>query len=110
MTARRNRIPYGPCLLAALCLILAGCAGAPAAAPGAQGAASGAQGAAPGAAALAPETEVTWSEEALAAFQKEVPKMVQKVAKKETERKAREKGKALIDMALYEEIKKESGH
>jgi hypothetical protein len=59
---------------------------------------------------LAPDAVVTWADDAWAAFQAEVPKAVQKIAKKQIEKEARERGIALIGMALYDEIKKEQGH
>ena len=53
---------------------------------------------------------VSWTEEALALFQAEVPKMVQKIAKKEMEKQARAQGKTEIDTAFYEEQKAAAGH
>jgi hypothetical protein len=57
-----------------------------------------------------PEAElapVAWTDEAKAAFEAEVPAMVKKIARKTMEKKARERGIALIDMAFYLEMKKE---
>jgi hypothetical protein len=59
---------------------------------------------------LPPDAVISWTDEALQAFQTEVPKMVQKIARRQMEKQARERGIAVIDMAFYEEIKKEQGH
>jgi hypothetical protein len=54
--------------------------------------------------ALAP---VAWTPEARAAFEAEVPDMVKKIAAKKLEERAREQGLSVIDLAFYEEAKKE---
>ena len=53
--------------------------------------------------------QVTWSNDAWAAFQAEVPKAVQKIAKKQMEKEAREQGVSVIDMDFYNKVKKEQG-
>ena len=58
---------------------------------------------------LDPSVVVEWVPEVAEQFAKEVPKAVQKIAKKETEKQARLRGKALIDQALYDELKAEMG-
>jgi hypothetical protein len=52
---------------------------------------------------------ITWTPEAEAKFVAEVPKAVQKIARKGAEKKARAKGITVIDLAFYEELKKEQG-
>lgn len=52
---------------------------------------------------------IAWDEDAWSCFQAEVPKAVQKIAKKAMEKKARERGLKIIDMAFYQEMKKEQG-
>lgn len=59
------------------------------------------------ASAASDDYPVEWTDEAARAFAAEVPKMVQKVARKGAEKKAREKGLHVIDMAFYTELKKE---
>ena len=86
---------------AALVIGLASCASTPSA--------GSAQNAPATVQSLPPDAPVAWTDDAWAAFQTEVPKMVQKIAKKQMEKEARERGIALIDMAFYEEIKKEQG-
>jgi hypothetical protein len=112
-------------LSAAAAVLLAGaCATAPrgidaraaAATPAPAASPDAASGAVP-ASSAAPETgpaesppaqaALTWTEEAKAAFEAEVPAMVKKIARKSMEKKARERGIELIDMAFYNEIKKE---
>jgi hypothetical protein len=88
--------------LVAAALGLASCASAP------QPAAAGTDGAVT-AAPLPADTVITWTDEAWAAFQSEVPKAVQKIAKKATEKEARDRGIPVIDMDFYNEIKKEQG-
>jgi hypothetical protein len=88
---------------AALASGLVGCAGAPAAKnqePSVEQAA---------AEPAVEQAAVTWADDAWAAFQAEVPKAVQKVAKKQIEKEARERGVSIIDMEFYNEIKKEQG-
>lgn len=55
------------------------------------------------------QAEVVWTDEALALFNAEVPKFVQKVARKSMEKKARERGISLIDKTFYLEMKQEQG-
>ena len=81
-------------LLVAL-LALSGCASAPPPGPAVE--------------PLDPSVAVEWVPEVAEQFAKEVPKAVQKIAKKETEKQARLRGKALIDQALYDELKAEMG-
>jgi hypothetical protein len=90
----------------AAALALASCASTqgPAAAQPAGGNAGGGQ-----TAAGAQAAQVAWADDAWAAFQAEVPKAVQKIAKKQMEKEAREKGVALIDMDFYNQVKKEQG-
>jgi hypothetical protein len=85
---------------------------APAASPAAD-IASGAVPASSDAAATVPaesppaQAALTWTDEAKAAFEAEVPAMVKKIARKSMEKKARERGIEVIDIAFYDEIKKE---
>ena len=58
---------------------------------------------------LPADAVITWTDDALQAFTAEVPKAVQKIARRQMEKEARERGIAVIDMAFYEEIKKEQG-
>lgn len=98
----------GTALILAACAALSICACATA--PTARGLAEPAEPAAASAGSpsagpkLAP---IPWTDEAAAAFEAEVPAMVKKIAKKTMEKKARERGLALIDMAFYQEMKKE---
>jgi hypothetical protein len=91
------------CMVLALVatLGLASCATAPAPTPDAKGSAA--------VAPLAPDAVITWADNAWSTFQSEVPKAVQKIAKKQMEKEARDRGIALIDMDFYNEIKKEQG-
>ena len=80
-------------------LALAGCASVP---PGA---------ARPAAVKPLPDDAVvTWTDDAWTAFQAEVPKAVQKVAKKQAEKEARAAGQSVIDMTFYDELKKKQGY
>jgi EmrB/QacA subfamily drug resistance transporter len=84
-------------------LLVAGCATTrPQAAPAMP--ATLATPATPATPALAP---VAWTPEARAAFEAEVPDMVKKIAAKKLEERAREQGLSVIDLAFYEEAKKE---
>jgi hypothetical protein len=62
------------------------------------------------AAPLLENAVIAWTDEAQAAFTAEVPKMVQKIARTQMEKKARDRGISTIDMEFYIEMKKESGH
>jgi hypothetical protein len=103
----------GACIGAAA--FLASCATVP---PAAQAAEAAGPAAAPAAAAaasperapLAADAAVTWADDALAAFQSEVPRAVQKIARKQMEKTARQRGVSLIDMEFYLGMKRESGH
>ena len=90
-------------LAACLAFSLIACASAPASRARPEPSATPAPQASPEA-ELAP---VAWTDEAKAAFEAEVPAMVKKIARKTMEKKARERGIALIDMAFYLEMKKE---
>jgi hypothetical protein len=98
----------------ALALGLASCASAPRAENAPAGRAAEAS-AAPAATAeqaaggSGQAAQITWADDAWAAFQAEVPKAVQKIAKKQMEKEAREKGISVIDMDFYNEVKKEQG-
>lgn len=109
MTTRIMRCLSCAILICGTCALLASCATQPksastSAAPAPSSAVSGQQQAVTGTSADYP---VEWTDEAAAAFAAEVPKMVQKVARKGAEKKAREKGLRVIDMAFYTELKKE---
>jgi hypothetical protein len=97
----RNKLRLAVAIFCATFLAVS-CATAPAAKPAVTPA--------PSTASAAPAAElqpIAWSDEAKAAFEAEVPAMVKKIARKSMEKKARERGLTLIDMAFYSEIKKE---
>lgn len=94
------RIRWTVAAVAAAAFALAGCAGTPPA-----GAARAAV-----VKPLPDDAVVTWTDDALAAFQAEVPKAVQKIAKKQAEKDAREAGLSVIDLAFYEGLKKKQGY
>jgi hypothetical protein len=94
-------------LVTAMLLGLGACAGAPRAAGGSDN--PGSNPAATSPAPLPPDAVISWTDDAAAAFKAEVPKAVQKIARKQMEKEARERGIALIDMAFYNQIKKEQG-
>lgn len=108
MTAVKGRARACAILIGATCALLASCATQPKSAAATQPAAASAP-AAPGqtAADASADYPVEWTDEAAKAFAAEVPKMVQRVARKGAEKKAREKGVHVIDMAFYAELKKE---
>lgn len=92
----RSRVPgVSLAALALAALLLASCASAPPPGPTVE--------------PLDPSVVVEWVPEVAEQFAREVPKAVQKIAKKETEKQARIRGKALIDQALYDELKAEMG-
>jgi hypothetical protein len=99
--------PLGLALM--VTLLAASCATRPAPATQAQAAQpAAAQAAAPAAtpaatpAAPAEEKPVTWDPAVWVAFQKEVPRFVQALAKEKIEEMARENGSYFVDQALYE--------
>jgi hypothetical protein len=109
MTTRRIRRVSCAILIIGTGALLASCATQPKSAstsadPAPAAVASGLQ---PAVSDSSADYPVEWTDDAAAAFAAEVPKMVQKVARKGAEKKAREKGLHVIDMQFYAELKKE---
>lgn len=110
MKTRRDRGIACAILISGICALFASCATQPKSAaasadPAPAAVVSGQQ--QPAVTDSSADYPVEWTDEAAAAFAAEVPKMVQKVARKGAEKKAREKGLHVIDMAFYTELKKE---
>lgn len=84
-------------------LLAAGCATKPAPSAQAQAGQPAASAASAAAASSAEaEKQVTWDPAVWAAFQKEVPRFVQALAREKIEEMARENGSYYVDQALYE--------
>ena len=101
----QRRIVRPAALALIVVLLAAGCATKPE--PAAQPVQAGQPAATvPAAATAAPsaeaEKQVTWDPAVWAAFQKEVPRFVQALAKEKIEDMARENGSYYVDQALYE--------